>query len=64
MNTMYFKKLKNATAFLILSREKCLEQFLGELPDNDWQIEMKTDRWKTSLLERTIRIVHLESRFQ
>lgn len=38
--------------------------FKTKVMDNDWRIQMKTPVWKKALLETTIRLLHLESRFQ
>ena len=54
---------KHCSVFYFIEK-KILEQFIGELSDDDWRIGMKTDRWKTSLLETAIRLTHLETRFQ
>ena len=54
---------KHCSVFDFIEK-KSLEQFIGKISDNDLCIEMKTDKWKTSLLETAIRLTHLESRFQ
>ena len=54
---------KNAVFFYFI-KKKSLEQFIGKISDDDWCTEMKTDKWKTSLLETAIRLTHLKSRFR
>ena len=41
-----------------------LQEFTSKLLDDDWRLQMKTDKWKESLLKTAIRITRLESRFQ
>ena len=64
MNVMLVKKLKKHCSVFDFIEKKSLEQFIGKISDDDWCTEMKTDKWKTSLLETAVRPTHLESRFQ
>lgn len=54
---------KNISAFDFINEGLC-HDFIDKLSNDQWRIEMKTEKWKNSLLETAIRLTHLESRFQ